>query len=138
MGSVSVDLNANLSSIANSHIAVEIGSLLLHCCILTTHYWAVTRWLEFELTLEEKVLGIQPFLGKVRNFLMDLFLFLLRFGFFVLRFVLVQSLQHLGELLDLRFVNSFQINLCFRFLLFLSLAGNLCTGFRQLLYCLIL
>lgn len=63
---------------------VKVSSLLLHGRIWLLNYWAVTGWFEFNLTLEEKVLGVQPFLREVYYFLMDLFLLLLGLGFLVL------------------------------------------------------
>ena len=85
---------------------VKFISGYLHSGVGTIDYWAVTRWFEFNLTLKKEVLGIKPFLRKVNHFLVDLFLLLGSLGLLILRLVTIQGLQHLSELLDLRFVGS--------------------------------
>lgn len=71
---------------------------------------------------------------------MDFFLFICVLGFLVLGLVTVQSLKHLGEFLNSRFINLLPFSLVLRYLLgaLLVVVFHLCPGISQKLDCLIL
>lgn len=123
----------------------------LHSWVWVVNYWAITRRLEFNLTFEQQVLGIQPFLCVLHHFVVDLALFFGGRGLLVLRFVLVQLLQHLRELLDLRLVHILAEGVGFGLFFFrvlgclfgffvgvLLLALELCSRLGELFDCLLL
>jgi len=93
------------STSVDGNVVVHFSPLLLHSGIRRVNYWAVTWWLEFNLAFEQKVLGVQPLLRVLRNFLMNLILFFLGLCLLVLRLVSVQLLEHFSKFLDLRLVN---------------------------------
>jgi len=93
------------STSVDGNVVVYFSPLLLHSGIRRVNYWAVTWWFEFNLAFEQKVLGVQPLLRVLRNFLMNLILLFLGLCLLVLRLVGVQLLEHFGKFLDLRLVN---------------------------------
>lgn len=122
------------SFVSNNNIMIKFISLLLHYCIWSFNYWAITWWFESEFAMKKQVLGIKPLLSELDNFLMYFLLFFRSLGLLILGLVAIQLLKHLCKLLDFLFVNLFHVCFIIFFFFWINLDSAVWKEFYSLIF----